>query len=303
MSYQGQPNAFRASIERGPGASPVVTVKKPRAGRGTRELQAVLMPRSEERLTDHRGDDRHRLTNEQVVVRVGRKQHKVELVNLSHGGAMIEGPLRAKLWDRLELVLGPGGSVECVVRWLRGNRFGLEFAQETRIDCDPATMNAMLCEVIRNSFPEHEAHLDQASEPSVEQAPALKPRTAVRHPLIWSGTLHYDYAWEPVRICNISATGAMIESSVQYPDGAQAHLDLGSAGRMAATIRWSRGAQTGLAFPEPFDLKRLARARPEVASPGWVMPDYLTPAQEPSAPEQDPLARASLDELSRWLGG
>lgn len=304
MSYEGPPNSFRASLNRAPGQSPVVTAKKARVERGSSGLEALAVPRSEARRANHRGGDRHRLSDEQVVVRIGGKPHAAELINLSRGGAMVEGKFKARLWDRFDLVLGVGGVVECVVRWVRGSRYGVEFAHETRIECDPATMNAMLCDVIRNSFPEHEAQIGEARAP-VEEAPAgeVTPRESVRHPLIWSGILHHDYEWEAVRLRNVSTSGALVECSAEFPVGAHVHLDLGSAGRLAATICWSRGAQTGVAFEQPFDLRKLAQAKPEVASAEWVMPEYLTPHRGSSVPAVEPWRRASIEELSRSLGG
>ena len=304
MSYEGPPNSFRASLGREAGASPVVTAKKARADRAADGLTAVAVSRSESRRGNHRGGDRHRLTDEQATVRIGRKTHKVELVNLSRGGAMIEGKFKAQLWDRLDLELGAGSAVECVVRWVRGNRLGLEFAHETRIECDPETMNRVLCDVIRNSFPEHEEQLGaQAAEAAPKPARPMQERSAVRHPLIWSGILHHDYEWEPVRLRNVSETGALVECSAEFPVGACVHLDLGSAGRLAATICWSRGAQTGLAFTQSFDVRKLAKARPEVASADWVMPDYLKPDGKAPVPAVEPWRRATLEELSRSLGG
>lgn len=306
MSFEGSRNSFREQLERGPGASPVVTSKKAKAERGVDGLHAVAVPRSEGRRANHRGGDRHRLAGEQATVRIRGKAHRVELVNLSRGGAMIEAGFKANLWDRLELVLGGGGSVECVVRWVRGKRFGLEFAHETRIECDPATMDAMLCDVIRTSFPEHEQQLGTGSAAAGgEEARPDQPRQprAVRHPLIWSGILHHDYEWEPVRLRNISETGALVECSAEFPVGAGVFLDLGSAGRLAARICWSRGAQTGLEFAAPFDIRKLSKATPEVASSEWVMPDYLKPEGKTSVPAVEPWKRASIEELSRSLGG
>lgn len=302
MSYEAPPNSFRASLRREPGQSPIVTTKKARVGRGSEGLEAVAVPRSEGRRTNHRGGDRHRLQNEQVVVRIGRRTYDVELINLSRGGAMIEAGFKAKLWDRVELVLGPGGVVECAVRWVRGNRYGLEFAHETRIECDPATMNAMLCDVIRNSFAEHEAELGADADASEQSSrPDITPRTAVRHPLIWSGILHHEYEWEQVRLRNISTSGALVECSTEYSVGASVYLDLDAAGRIGATVCWARGDQVGLAFTETFDVRKLAQAAPDVVSVDWVVPDYLTPDRVSSVPAVEPWRRASVAELSRSL--
>lgn len=302
MSYEAKPNSFRASLQRAPGTSPLVTAKTG-SGDGS-GLHDVAVPRSETRRINQRDGDRHRLSDEQARVRIGRKEHKVELINLSRGGAMIEGKFTARLWDRLDLDLGAGGAIECVVRWVRGDRFGLEFAHETRIECDPETMNDMLCDVIRTSFPEHEPLLG-ADEPEQQPAPGTgtHPRAAVRHPLVWSGILHHDYEWEPVRLRNISESGALVECSAEFPVGASVHLDMGSAGRLAARICWSRGAQTGLEFAAPFDIRKLSHARPEIAPAEWIMPDYLRPDGKTSVPAVEPWRRASIAELSRSLGG
>lgn len=303
MSFEAPKNSFRATLGRGPGASPVVTGKKARVDRSAGGLHGIAVPRAEGRRTNQRGGDRHRLTDEQALVRFRGRTHKVDLINLSRGGAMIEGGFKAKLWDRLELELGAGSSVECVVRWVRGNRFGIEFAHETRIECDPATMDAVLCDVIRNSFPEHEEQLGSAAPAGDTAAEPRHERAAVRHPLIWSGILHHDYEWEPVRLRNISETGALVECSAEFPVGASVFLDLGSGGRLAARICWSRGAQTGLEFAQPFDVRKLGQAKPEVAPAEWVMPDYLRADGKAPVPAVEPWNRASIEELSRSLGG
>jgi len=187
---------------------------------------------------------------------------------------------------------------------VRGNRYGLEFAHETRIDCDPETMDALMCEVIRLSFPEHEPQLREAPEP-VEDVAAAEDhqRTAVRHPLIWSGILHHDHESQPARLRNVSENGALVECTSAFPVGAHVQLDLGAAGRVSATVCWSLGAQTGLAFDRPFDLRDLAQAKPEVTSAEWVVPEYLTPHRGTSVPAVEPWRHASIEELSRSLGG
>jgi hypothetical protein len=154
MSFEGAPpNQFRASVLGGPAASPIVTDKQARADPSGDGLGQVPVPRTETRRGNHRGGDRHRLEHQHATVRKGRRAFEVSLINLSGGGAMIEGPVSARLWDRLTLVLGDFGEIECAVRWVRGDRIGLEFEHETRIDCDAAIHDAMLRDVIARSFP------------------------------------------------------------------------------------------------------------------------------------------------------
>ena len=55
-------------------------------------------------------------------------EHQVDLINLSGGGAMVRGGFNPLLWDRVDLHLGDHGTIECVVRWMRGERvpYGVE---------------------------------------------------------------------------------------------------------------------------------------------------------------------------------
>ena len=98
-------------------------------------LNSVSVAREEYRRGDTRDGDRHRLPDHRVRVTHGKEDHEVQLVNLSGGGAMVEGDFEPKLWDRVDLHLGEKGSIECAVRWIKGQRVGLEFAHETRLDC------------------------------------------------------------------------------------------------------------------------------------------------------------------------
>ena len=300
------PNEFRATMRSG--RKPLVVADKhakvdDSAAGVAAGLGAVPVPRSESRRTNQRDGDRHRLTDEQVVVRRKGKDYVVELINVSHGGAMVGGKLKAKLWDPVELVLGdPGasdGSIECAVRWIRGDRYGLEFAHETRVDCDSETLDELLRNVIRTSFP----GIELKERPPTEGKTA-EQRLLVRHPLIWSGVLHHDYEWEVVRLRNISSGGALIECPLSMPSGVTVYLELDNIGRLAATVTWSRENQTGLAFERPFDVSTLSKATPEIAtnnaSRSHFAPYGRGCDQSPWAPQWD---RASIEELSAKLGG
>lgn len=304
MSFEGPPpNSFRATVRAGARRTPLTAVKKPRKHASVEGLGAVPVARQEQRRSNQRGGDRHRLDDNQAVVRVGRSDQKVELINLSRGGAMVAGKLRAKLWDRVQLVLGEFGTVECIVRWIRDNRFGLEFAHETHIDCDLDTKDKVLRDVIRNCFPdvEPEALDGQADHSGSERAK--------RHPLIWSGILHHDYETDVVRLRNISAGGALIDCSTTLPAGATVFIELDRIGQTAATVCWSRGGQSGLKFEEPFDLYRLTTAEPELASVEWVQPDYLNQGDgaegedDEASPWADRWGRLTLSELKYTLRG
>ena len=259
-------------------------------------LGAVGVPRSEARRGNHRGDDRLPLGRASAQVRKGRRTHEVSLVNLSGGGAMIEAELKARLWDKLTLVLGTHGEIECAVRWVRDNRFGLEFAHETRIDCDAITRDETLRDVIDTNFAE-------GGKPAAESAgePAGDPRHAKRHPLIWSGMIHLMQETVVVRIRNISATGAMVQSVATLIPDSDVILDLGNGGQHPAKVCWSHGDQAGIAFAEEFDVRRLAACKPEVAASRWSKPEYLRDESVDTSPWASQWGRLSLKELRRTL--
>ena len=292
------PNSFRASAVRGQRASLLVTDKQGRGDPKAKGLGAVKVTRAEGRSANQRDNDRHRLNDEQAVVRHKGKRHVVDLINLSHGGAMVGGKFKARLWDRVDLVLGKDGEIECAVRWLRDGRVGLEFAHETHIECDPATLDELLLQVIRNSFPD----VAFKARPTAPPEEPEHQRAEIRHPLIWSGVLRHNHEWETVRLRNISRLGALVECPAPLPAGATVYLELGEAGRIAATVSWSRGNQTGLAFDEPFDVRTLSKAVPEVASQPGSQPRAASGASDPS-PWAAEWNRLSVDELRETLEG
>jgi hypothetical protein len=305
MACEGFPaNSFRASVfSGGERPSPVVASKTARRNEMHDGLGAVGVARTEGRRGNHRGADRLPLGRTAAKVRKGRSMHDVALVNLSGGGAMIEADFQARLWDKLTLVLGDHGEIECAVRWLRDNRFGLEFAHETRIDCDLITRDETLREVIRNNFPnDHKSEPAETVEAQAEE-PGPEPRAETRHPLIWSGLIRHGDENLLVRIRNISATGAMVQSVASLAPGSEVVLDLGEAGTHPARVCWSHGDQAGIAFAETFDIRLLAVCRPEVAERKWAKPDYLRDDNVESSPWASQWARLTVKDLSRNLSG
>jgi hypothetical protein len=273
--------------------------KKPKGAKAD-ALDSVAVAREEARTTDGRFEDRHRLLDETVQVGRGKASREVQLINLSGGGAMICGDLDLKLWDKVELSLGEDGTIECIVRWLRDDRFGLEFAHETRIDCGADEQAAILREVIRRSFPDVEFDADYQPEPDHSGPEA---RTERRHPLVWSGVLHHDYQSTPVRLRNVSETGAMIECPERLMVGSEPLLELGDALSISATVAWVLGDQAGLRFSTPFNLHELARSRPEVAKSNWEAPSYLGNEATNSSPWAEHWGRSSLADLRQDLEG
>ena len=185
MSCEPSPNSFRASVVHGVKRELVVRDKKRKTDTCADGLDAVAVTRGEARRGNHRDGDRHRLNGESATALYKRKSHAVDVINVSGGGAMFRCDFVPRLWDRVELRFGEGPGVEGAVRWIRGDRIGIEFAHETRIDCDPEQRDRLLLEVIRRSFPDVEVWLErpQNDDPAPEATSGAGLRADIRHPL------------------------------------------------------------------------------------------------------------------------
>lgn len=276
---------------------PILKSKAPKGAQAD-ALNSIAVSREESRKANSRFEDRHRLTGERVRVTYGGAEHEVVLVNLSGGGAMVAGEFAPTLWDRVDLHLGDNGTVECAVRWLRDDRVGLEFAHETQLDCDADQQAAVLRDVIIRSFPELIFDVTEPCGPIGEEN-----RTERRHPLIWSGILHHDYQSTTVRVRNISATGAMVESPAPVRIGSEPLLELNDAASLSGTVTWAVGDQVGLRFHTPFDMSLLAHSTPQVAPAQWVPPAYLEQAPADDSPWDARWKRMSVTELKQELEG
>ena len=268
-------NSFRKAVLSGKGSCIGDRPAAQQAGARRRPRAIFLRSRfraAKPAASDHRENDRHRLAQETATVRYEGEEHRVDLINLSGGGAMIRADFAPRLWERVDLVFGEGAEIECAVRWLRDDRVGLEFAHETRIDCSPERRDALLLDVIRRSFGEvrfprqSQAARSPAAVADDDDAVANSRRTERRHPLVWVGHVLYNHGSEKVRLRNISENGALIECPIGYPLGSEIYLDLDDAGQHFATVNWTCGDKIGLRFQVPFDLKLLSKSKPELAS-------------------------------------
>lgn len=294
---------IRTKIFGGDSGEPqLIKAKAPKGVRGD-DLHSIPVTRTETRRANTREDDRHRLAAEPVEVVHDGKSYDVELVNLSGGGAMVSGSLPAHLWDRIDLKLGTDGSIECRLCWVKGDRFGLEFAHETRLDCSPSEQARILRQVLARNFPDAEFEAKQAAGEQRAESDGPDQRGGRRHPLVWSGTLYYDFESHPVRLRNISDTGAMIECPVTLPKGADPLLEFGEGFEIPCKVSWSVGDTTGLHFDNPIDLAQLANARPEIAKGQCDRPRYLARGKLSDAAAEDRWERMSLGELRESLEG
>jgi hypothetical protein len=121
--------------------------------------------------------------------------------------------------------------------------------------------------------------------------------------LIWNGEILWQHDVHTVRLRNISASGALIDCQIDFPEGVELMLDLGHSGQYFATVGWARGGQAGLVFKQPFDLALLAAAKPDVAPQCWERPSYLNLSSGQASPWASEWQRSPLSDLRADLEG
>ena len=124
--------------------------------------------------------------------------------------------------------------------------------------------------------------LKLAADSKPMTAADVRPRPP-RHSLIRRGSLSWDGGSLPVRLRNISADGAMIESGNVMEPGSEVELDLADGLRLTGQVRWSQDGRVGLKFAESFDLQRLGTAARKAGS-RILRPDYLRSELDPESP-------------------
>ncbi|HWT11512.1 MAG TPA: EAL domain-containing protein [Allosphingosinicella sp.] len=145
-----------------------------------------------------------------------------------------------------------------------------------------------------------------AAEEALTLALASRPLTAgesvqprpPRHSLIRRGSLHWRGGTLPVRLRNISADGAMLESAQPMASGSDVELDLFEGVRLAGEVRWSQDGRIGLRFAEAFDLKRLGKAG-RAGAAGLLKPDYLRSELQPDSPWAARQDRLTIKDVKR----
>lgn len=269
--------------------------KRPRPAREA-GLHSVSIRRTESRQADTRRHTRELLQNVRAQVLYGSRTVEVELLNLSGGGAMVACDLQPNIADTMTLHLEGRDTIECLVRWLKGGRIGLEFAHETQLRCTDEEQLSVLGEVIRRNCPDELIEISEWHDKS-------DVRSGFRHPLIWSGELVCQNQKRKVRLRNVSAGGALVEGPVSPRIGSEVLLDLGGAGLLTATVKWAAGDCAGLEFAHPFDLASLARSKPRLVPATWLRPAYLEKAVPETSGWDQGWNRLSIGDVREQLEG
>lgn len=276
-------------------ASPIARKGKPKrdSGAGLGGLAKIAIRREEARVTDQRAEDRLRDRVVQSIIHFRRRKHVVRVVNVSSRGAMIECDIEPHIGERIDIQFTDDSRTRSIVRWVRDNRIGIEFADETIVwDCTTPEAPVFQCRPARDESREEGEQSPAAARPVVERNH--------RHTLLRKGTLYWGGLTFPVRLRNISSGGAKIDADQELQAGTEVELDLGETGFQMAEVRWSRDGSVGLRFADDFDISSLAPASTETEqAPGVLKPAYLETELREDSPWAARFERLSLTDLKR----
>lgn len=266
-------------------STPVARKAKKAEGAGAAGLTRIAIKRQEARVTNQRSEDRLRGLVEKTQILFRRRRREVEVVNVSSRGAMIVADIEPRIGEMLEIEFSPKNRTRCVVRWVREGRVGLEFVDET-IFWDAKLSTGPVFQ--------YDCSAAEVQEGPVRGVVEREPRQK----LLRAGTLYWSGISIPVRLRNISAGGARVDSERPLEPGAEVELDLGDAGFQMAQVRWSKDGQVGLRFAEEFDLDSLAPSASSSERPMEVLkPAYLETETRPDSPWAARFERLSMTDL------
>lgn len=258
-----------------------IRAPKGEAGIGP-SLAAIPVKRTESRTTNQREKERAPAALAATVLTLRRRSFEATIVNLSSDGAMIEVDCDAHIGERVSIPLGDGSDGECVVRWVKGSRLGIEF-------------DGYSLEIGRADDGSFVFRRNNAAKRRIsERAP--------RQTLVWRATVHTGADAIAVRLANVSATGAMLEGELKLSPGTSILLDLAGAGMMPSTVRWAEPGRIGVLFDRDFDVKLLSICSQAEAGPRkveWIKPEFLQDENDPNSPHRD-WSRFAADDLASF---
>lgn len=274
--------------------SPIARKGKPkRDGAGLGGLTKIAIRREEARVTDQRAEDRLRDRVVQSTIHFRRRKHVVRVVNVSSRGAMIECDIEPHIGERIDIQFTDDSRTRSIVRWVRDNRIGIEFVDETIVwDCSKPE-----APVFQYRPAQEQAREGGGDEQAAARAVVDRDH---RHTLLRKGTLYWGGLTFPVRLRNISKTGAKIDADQELRAGTEVELDLGETGFQMAEVRWSKDGSVGLRFADDFDIGSLAPAGVGAEPvPDMLKPAYLESEMREDSPWAARFERLSLTDLKR----
>lgn len=212
--------------------------------------KADMMPLPGRRNHDRRENRRYFMRNEWADALWNDGQGRVQVIELSASGMMIEADFPAAEGDRIALRLGGCNPVRCGVRWARDGRLGLEYAEETEVLGEAGVVQFYIDSLATtlgstNAVPDRRDGQERREQ-------------SLRLNMLRAATLAVDDHLQPVHVRNISPDGAMLalDAPLDALPGCDAQLHLGPFGQTPARLRWTAGCEAGLEFKTPFDIRQ-----------------------------------------------
>jgi len=252
-----------------PRASPVAAKRRAAVASGA-SLTAIPVKRTESRTTNQRTGDRTPGILAATRLTLRRRKFDARVVNLSADGAMIEVDAEARIGEAVTMTFGEGDTGKAIVRWVRNGRIGVEF-------------DGYSLELGRNADGSFAFRRNtQKHRKTIERAP--------RQSLVWRAHVHAGERSIPVKLTNVSASGAQLEGELEFAEGTSLLLDFASVGMLPSTVRWCDGKRMGLSFDKHFDVSLLsicAVSQQEIRKMNWIKPEYLANENDPNSPHRD----------------
>ena len=267
--------------EEGERSSPLMATKRG-GGAELGSLSTIKIARQTARTSNQRAATRRAAADEATIVRFREANHIVELLNLSPGGAMIASEIEPFIGEPIQIQIGDGLPVPAVARWIGGGRIGVEFGDHSLLVDQPQSADFTIG--LGEAGPSQEA----VDEP---EAAEREPRQAViRRAMVRSGSKCL-----PVRLCNISSHGVMLESDQCLAPGSAVQLEMAGGLLVSAEVRWSSGKRAGLSFDAEINTQGLGSLA--VPPPTLLKPSYLDSEFDTNSPWAARFDRLTIREL------
>lgn len=263
-------------------------VKKGAGDAALGSLCTIKIARQAPRLSNQRAEVRRPGADEATIIRFREHNYPVVLANVSSSGAMIESDVEPFIGEPIQIQIGDAPPVPAVARWVGGGRIGVEFGNHSLLVGQPRNQHF--------TFGLGQAGADDAVEDEQAQvqdeAVQREPRQAViRRAMVRAGVKRV-----PVRLCNISPHGVMLESDHCLTPGSAVQLEMAGGLLVTAQVRWSKGKRAGLSFDAEINTQGLGSLN--LPPPTVLKPSYLESEFDPESPWAARFDRLTMKELN-----
>jgi hypothetical protein len=93
-------------------------------------LAGDIIPRAQQRLIDHRSEERHEGLVHRAIVTFRAQDYLVPVLNISSRGTMIESNIVPRIGETMVVQFDSCTRIHAFVRWVRDGQIGLNFGHE-----------------------------------------------------------------------------------------------------------------------------------------------------------------------------